>query len=148
LQYATIIWLVIAVVFAAVELSTTQLVSVWFAAGALGAMLCAALQLPFWLQFLAFAVVSAVLMFFTRPIVRRATEGHIVRTNADRVIGQIALVLSEIGGGAGGQVKCCGSVWSAVVPSSDIRLAPGDHALVLAIEGVKLVVDRADNPNS
>jgi len=141
MQEYVIMWLVLAIVLAAVEAATTQFVSIWFAAGCVAAMIFAMVSAPVVLQLLAFVVISAILVAATRPFAKRMADRKTTPTNADRAIGEVALVISDVGGGAVGQVKVGGMVWSAV-PASDFVLEKGEKCRVLSIEGVKLIVDK------
>ena len=63
-----IIWLVVLIVAIVVEVATMGLTSIWFAGGALVAVLSAVLGLPIFLQVLLFFMVSLLMLFFTRPV--------------------------------------------------------------------------------
>lgn len=93
------IWVWLAVLAAAVivELVTpTALVSIWFAAGALTAVIFTILHAPFWLQIAVFVLVSLLLLALVRPAATRYLRGNVVATNADRYIGAIAVVEQTI----------------------------------------------------
>ena len=93
------IWVWLAVLAAAVivELVTpTALVSIWFAAGALAAVIFTILHAPFWLQIAVFVLVSLLLLALVRPAATRYLRGNVVATNADRYIGAIAVVEQTI----------------------------------------------------
>lgn len=134
------IWIAATVIFFAAEAITTELVSIWFAVSALVALLAAAFGAPVWLQAALFIICAATLLILTRPLVRRITGGRRTPTNADRVIGETAIVTEAIDGATGrGQVTVLGQVWSARAAGTDIPA--GASVTVLAIEGVKLAVE-------
>ena len=135
-----VLWLVLAVVFVVAEAMTTQLVGVWFAIGALVGLVFELIHAPFGLQFIAFAVSSAILLAITKPLVKKYITGRAVATNADRAIGETALVVAEIAGGLAGQVKINGLTWSAVSAFDGI-IPAGERVVVHAIEGAKLIVE-------
>ncbi|MDR1299079.1 MAG: NfeD family protein [Oscillospiraceae bacterium] len=140
------VWLAVAVVLAALEAGTTQFVSIWFSAAAAAATVAALFGAPLWLQILIFVAASAILVVLTRPLARRITRPGKIRpaqtpTNADRAIGETAIVTRDIVGGCAGQVKVNGLDWSAVSTESAAILA-GERARVLAIEGAKLIVEK------
>lgn len=139
--YHVIIWLIITIVFIVAEILTTQLIGIWFVPGSLVALIFAAIHAKFWIQILVFAVVTVVLLIMARPLVKRYLDSRITPTNADRAIGQTALVIEDIGDGAIGQVKVNGLVWSAVTDSDSV-IAKGERVIVREIDGVKLVVDK------
>ena len=135
-----IIWLVIIVVFIVAEAATTQLVSIWFVPGSIAGLILAGAGARFWLQFVAFAVFAAALLILARPAVSRYIGTRHIPTNLDRAIGQTALVVEDIGNGVVGQVKVNGLVWSAVC-AQDSFVPKGERVTVMAIEGVKLIVE-------
>lgn len=74
MKSAAFFWLVLLVVFLIAEAACPiHLVSIWFALGALVALLCAALSAPVWLQITLFVVVSGVLLALLWPL---ANQGH------------------------------------------------------------------------
>lgn len=138
------VWLAIIVLAAIVEAVGTQLVSIWFVAGGIVAVIAAALGADVWLQVLLFAAVSIVLLVFTRPLLKRFIEPQKAQTNADRYVGMQGVVIQAIDNTAGrGQVKVRGSVWSARAKDG-APIPAGANVRVLAIEGVKLLVTRLD----
>lgn len=139
-------WLVALVIFAVAEAATVGLVSLWFAAGALVALIVAGLGGPVWLQILLFLLVSCVLLALLRPLVKRNANSHRSRTNADRHIGRTALVTEEINNlEERGAVRLDGVVWSA--RSVDGRVIPvGSRITVERISGVKVWVAPAEQP--
>ena len=76
MNMAAIVWLVLMVVFLAAEASTVSMVSLWFAAGALIALLTALAGGPAWLQTLLFLAVSAGLLLALRPLVKKYQCGQ------------------------------------------------------------------------
>ena len=74
---SAIFWLVLLVIFVVAEALTTTLVSIWFAAGALVALIVAVLNLPIGLQAGAFIVISLLLLILTRPIARKILDPKI-----------------------------------------------------------------------
>ena len=136
----TVVWLICMVVLAVLEAVTTQLVSIWFAFGALIAMISSLLHAPVWLQAVLFVIVSALSLVLTRPLVRKMTNNKQVHTNADRVLGREGVVIRDIRtADASGQVKVDGQVWSAR-SLDDSEIASGTQIVVQRIEGVKLIV--------
>lgn len=133
-------WVALIVVFLIIEALTTQLVTIWFAVGAGGALVAQFLHAPEWAQWVIFIVLSAVLVAATRPLAKRMKK-KIQPTNVDAMIGKTAVVLQAIDNTAGkGQVKLEGNVWSA--RSADGKAIPeGVHVVVRSVEGVKLIVE-------
>ena len=140
-QWLPMIWLLVAIIFGVIEAATVQLMSIWFAVGAVAAMAAALLGAGVWLQFVVFLVVALLVLAFTRPLVKKVLKVGRVHTNADSVVGRIAAVTVEIAGpDEVGRVLVDGQDWAAV--SEDGTPIPkGERVLVKAIEGVKLVVE-------
>ena len=134
------IWLVLLVAFAVVEALTVGLVSVWFAAGALAALLCSFFTGNIWIQISLFLAVSLVALAILRPLARKYALPTVVPTNADRVIGRQAVVTEAIDNLNGtGVVVVFGVAWTA--RSEDGTPIPkGSTVTVKRIEGVKLFV--------
>lgn len=140
MQYMPFVWLGIIVLAVLFEMGTTQLISVWFAAGGLGGLVAALLGAPVTAQAMIFVLITGVTLAFTRPFVKNALQVKKTNTNADRYLGKIAVVTVEINNTLGtGQVNVLGSIWTA--RSADGSVIPeGKRTLVESIDGVKLIV--------
>ena len=138
----TVLWLMILVVLVIIELLTMGLTTIWFAGGALVATVLSIFNVPVSVQVIVFLVVSAVLLYFTRPIAVKYFNKDRVRTNAESLVGRQAIVISEIDNLQGiGQVSIGGMEWSARTRDDNMKLPVGTVATVLAINGVKLIVE-------
>jgi len=141
----TAMWLAAAVVLLIVEGLAPGLVSIWFALGALAAMLSAVLHAPLWLQCVWFVVVSVGSLLLTRPLAKKYVNARTVRTNADMVLGQDCVVTETIDNLRGtGAVNAGGKIWTARMTQAEDRAEKGEVLRVLRIEGVKLIVERKD----
>ena len=128
--------------FAIGEAATVGLVSLWFAGGALAAMLAAALSAELWLQITVFLVVSAVLLYFTRPIVKKLLAGKNKETNLDRIIGKTVIVSETVDNDAEtGRCVIAGVSWSVRSDDGSV-IEAGEKVTVDRVEGVKLIVKR------
>lgn len=140
MNWAAILWLVLLVVFILVEASTVTVVSIWFAAGAVMALIVAMLGGPAWLQILAFFVVSIVLLLSLRPVVRKYFTPRLTKTNVDSVIGTVGIVTAEINNiEASGTVKLGAMEWTARSTSGE-RICVGSRVRADRVEGVKVYV--------
>ncbi len=140
-----VVWLVIAVIMIVIEVVTTGLATLWFAVGAIVAMIMDLCGAPFTAQIIVMAVVSivcfALCMIWVRPKLESLRKKNIQRTNADRLIGREGIVIVSLNKTEGkGQVKVDGQIWSA---KADSDIAEGIRVIVRSIEGVKLVVEIA-----
>ena len=140
--YLPYFWLVVIVVAAVVEGATAQLVSIWFVAGGVGALIADLCGADLWLQAVVFVVVSAVTLLATRPLVKKLLNFKRVDTNAGRYIGKTGIVIIEINNMLGvGQVNVLGSIWTARSEDSSV-IEVGEHVLIKSIEGVIVIVTK------
>lgn len=144
LASAAFVWLALMVVFLVLEGITVGLASIWFAVGALAAMLVSLFCPAIWAQVLVFAVVSLVTLCLIRPMAL-----HLFRntgytpTNADRILSKTGIVTETIDNlAAKGQVKVGGQVWTARSASGD-PIGVGVEVTILRMEGVRLYVEPA-----
>ena len=134
------LWLVILVVTLVVEAATAGLVTIWFSAGALVALISSYLGISFPLQIIIFIAVSVAALFCTRPLVQNRIHKNKVKTNADLVVGKQAIVVEDIIPIEGkGQVKVDGKIWSARTDSGE-KIQKDELVTVEKIEGVHLIV--------
>lgn len=137
-----LVWVILLVLFVVIEVLTMGLTTIWFAGGALVAAITAAFRLPSYIQIATFIVVSFVLIIFTRPIAVRYFNKDRVKTNAESIVGKKAIVTGVIDNiKATGQVTVAGMEWSARSISDDITIEEGKVVTVVAISGVKLIVE-------
>lgn len=137
----SIVWLVAMVALLIVEALVPGLVSIWFAIGALAALIAALLHAPLWLQIVWFLAVSVATLVLTRPLAQKFVNSRTQPTNADALIGHDCVVTEAIDNLAGtGAVKIGGKVWTARSEDETARFATGDVVTAVRIEGVKLIV--------
>ena len=143
MQISAIVWILISVALAILEAATMSLVSIWFCAGAVAAAVVSNFTQSVIWQITAFVVVSALLLLFTRPLLKKFIITNATPTNADRIIGSAGIVSVDIDPVKNvGQVEVNGQVWSA---KSTSVIPKGTKVKVNAIEGVKAVVEVLDN---
>ena len=130
-------WLLMVAVFVGLELATTALVSIWFVAGAVVALLLSLIDPIWWPQWLAFGLVSLIAQQLAKPLVTRLRAKRAPAMNVDRNVGRVATVLTPIGPGVQGRARLDGVDWNALCAAP---LEPGERCLVLQIEGTALVV--------
>lgn len=136
-----IIWLIVAVILFLIESLTVQLVSIWFAVGALVAMLAAAFGAGISVQLLLFLATSIAVLLMWRPFLKKRITPKKTATNADSVVGQDGLVLEEIDNTLQtGRVSANGLDWTARSADGGIIKAR-QKVKVIRIDGVKLIVE-------
>lgn len=138
----TTFWIIAMVVFLVIEAVTVGIVSVWFAIGALFAMVTAMLGANLWVQITVFLVVSAIALYFTRPLVKKFVNNKVEPTNADMLIGKECRVVETIDNLSGtGAVYVDGKTWTARTVDEEI-IPEGQLVKAERIEGVKLIVSK------
>ena len=134
-------WGAAAAVLVIIELATVGLASIWFAIGALCALIAAALGAPLWLQIVWFALVSVATLFLTRPLALKYVNARAQPTNADRLLGAEAVVREAIDNLSGaGAVYADGKIWSARSFAGN-AIPKGCRVRIREIQGVKLIVE-------
>ena len=140
MNWEAIFWFVLLVGFLLVEAGTVTVVSMWFAAGSLAAMIVSFLSGPLWLQFVIFAVVSALLLWMLRPIIRKHFKPRITATNVDAMIGKIGVTIVPVNNVmAQGKLMVNGMEWSARSTSGE-EIPENVQVRIDRVEGVKLYV--------
>lgn len=134
------IWLAVAVIFIIIEAITVGLTTIWFAAGALIALVLALLKVPPLAQVIIFLIVSLALLATTRKVFVNKLKTGSEKTNVDALIGEEGVVIEEITPHNVGLVKVKGQNWSAVSYDKDATIPKDTAVKVKAIEGVKLIV--------
>ena len=144
MEYLSILWFLMMVAFLVAESSTVALVSIWFAVGALAALIASLLNAQLWVQVALFLAVSGALLALLRPMVRKFITPKIVKTNVDSIIGSVGKVIQTIDNLAPtGQVKLSNMEWTARSVSGDV-IPEGTLVRVERIEGVKVFVVPAE----
>ena len=139
------IWLVLLVLFLLAEASSAALVSIWFVAGAVVALVASMLGAEIWLQVTLFFAVSVAALLMLRPLLRKYVNPKMAKTNVDALIGAKAKVTVAIDNdSAVGQVKVGAMEWSARSTSGKL-IEVGTMVQVDRVEGVKLYVTPEGN---
>ena len=139
----TMFWVLAIILFAVVEALTVGLTSIWIGVGALASLLVSFLTGNLWIQAIVFLVVSFLALVAFKPLAARylSAKSH-QPTNADRIVGQEAVVTEEICNlESRGRVQVLGQEWSA--RSTDEQIIPAKAVVVVdRIEGVKVFVTK------
>ena len=144
MNWEAIFWLIAMVIFIAAEVMTVSLVSIWFAAGALGAIIVALTGGGLAFQVTVFLALAIALLLSLRSVVRKHFSPRVTRTNVDSVIGATGVVLTPVNNIAAlGQVQISGVEWSAR-STDNSHIPAGTLVKVDRIEGVKVFVSPAE----
>ena len=135
------VWLAALVLFVVIEIATMGLTTIWFAGGALIALILAMLEVSFYVQLGVFLVISIVLLVSTRPLAMKFFNAERVKTNVNSIIGKQAIVVAQINNlKEEGQVIVNGMEWSARSYEEGKIIPPGTVVEVKEIRGVKVMV--------
>ena len=135
---AGVVWFIAIILFLIIEGLTYQIVSIYLAIGAVGALITYLLGFGYMAQVMVFLILSLVLLCLLRPISMKYIRK--TKTNADSIIGKRVYITKEVNNIADtGEGKVGGMYWS--VRSADNTIIPENSvAIVEKIEGVKLIV--------
>lgn len=140
MEYMWAIWLGVFVIALAVEALGTELVSIWFALGAIVSLIISFIPgVQWWIQLIVFFVVSVATLLALRPILHRFMKRDIVSSNIDELIHKKGVVITPIDNMNCGEVKLGSNIWRAI-SSSEECIAKDAVVEILAIEGNKLIV--------
>jgi len=132
---------------AIIEGITLGLTTIWFAIAALIMIFVSFLPIPLVFQVLIFLAISAVLLFYTRPLAIKKFKTGKEKTNVDSLVGKSALVIKQITEFDRGEVKLNGQIWSAK-SENGCTLDEGTKCEVVRIEGVQAIVRILDESNN
>ena len=136
----SIFWLIALIAFGVLEAVTVGLASIWFAAGALCALIVSGAGGALWVQIAVFLAVSFVTLLLARPLAHKFLIPKRQATNADRIVGTQAVVKREIDNLKGqGLVSVAGVIWTARSENDQV-IPEGATVRILRIEGVKVFV--------
>lgn len=143
INWFVVLWLVVVIVFLAVELATVTLTSIWFAAGGLIALFVAMAGGGFAFQMIAFLIAAFGMFFATKPWADKVVNAKKTSTNADRAIGEEVRVLERISNlDQTGMVMVHGQEWTARTEDDKNIIEQGELVRILRISGVKVIVER------
>ncbi len=131
------VWILVFIIAIVVEISTQELVSIWFSVGAIPAIILAAFGLSFWWQLGTFAVVSAIAFVLSQIFLKKKIKINSSATNADSLVGNEILVVSRVTPTSIGEGKVRDVVWTI---ASDETIEKDEFAIVKEIKGNKLIV--------
>lgn len=139
----SIYWLLILAVLILIEIIALNLITIWFAAGALLAFVTSLLYDNLVLELILFLAASLALLYFIRPLILRYFNPKKAKTSYQGVIGKDGLVNTTIDNiGRTGKVTVDGQEWSAISFEGSI-IEEGSKVKIHAISGVKLIVSKS-----
>ena len=143
--YTWIIWLALFVAMLAVEALGPALVSVWFAFGALVALIVSFIPgVAWWVEVVIFVVISVATLLALRPIVRRYVKRNNYNTNIDSFTGKRGYVIEDIEYLKPGAVKIGDVSWTAIPVNKNEKILENEIIEVVAVNGNKLIVKKVE----
>lgn len=140
-----IIWIALIILFAVVEIVTVGLTSIWFAGGALAALIAYAVGLGIVWQFIVFVAVSVVLLVFTRPWALKYLKPRLVRTNYEEALDKNVCLTETVDNIKGtGTAVLGGQEWTARAFEEGKVFEAGTIVKVKEIRGVTMYVVESD----
>ncbi len=134
------VWLIIAGLFFVGEIATVGFLIFWFGIGALIAMIVSFFTSNIIIQTTIFVISSTILIFATKPFVKKFADVKKTNTNVYSIIGKKALVIKTIDPiHSVGQIKINGEVWTAESENNQV-IDKGSEVEILEIKGVKAIV--------
>lgn len=134
----TYIWIAIIILLTIVELMTVNLVTIWYVASGIVALVLSFFTDNFTLEFAVFAILGTILLITTRHPLQKLVDSKKQRTNIDRIIGMTGIVTEEITKNKNGAVKVDGKVWTAY---ADKKIKVDSTVKVLEINSTKIKVE-------
>lgn len=142
-NYLTLAWLALLIILLVIEIITVGLTSIWAAGGALVAMILSLLHIPTGLQVTAFLLVTAVLLYFTRPFATKLINSKREKTNYEGIVGKTIRIVEHVDNIAQtGMAVVNGQEWTVRAENETEKLEAGALAKVVNISGVKLIVKK------
>lgn len=139
------VWLVLLIVFMAIEVATVGLTAIWMAGGSLAAMFAELAGLNIWWQIGIFIAVSFLLLIFTRPFAVKYINSNHEKTNYEGIIGKVVRITETVNNyEMTGTTVLNGIEWTVRTEEDGQILNPGDLAKVVDISGVKLIVKKCE----
>ncbi len=141
-------WIILLVAFLIVEAESEALISIWFAAGSIPSLILATLKTSFILQLAVFTAASALFLFLSKIVFKKALKGpsdkgNELKTNVDGLIGKFGIAKDEINLDKTGYVKVNGMDWLAYTTNEEAIL-PNDKIKIISVEGVKLKIEKVN----
>lgn len=131
-------WLAIFIIFLIVEILTVNLITIWFAFGAIAAMILSIFTNNIFWQVITFILISIICLLITKKYYKKNKLIKTIPTNLDMVIGKIGITTKAISPQESGEVKVMGKIWTAVAST---QIPDNTRVKILLIDGVKLVVE-------
>ena len=144
-----LIWIGLFIILLLIEIFTVGLTTIWFAIGALAAAGVNTLGADLIIQIIVFLAVSVILMIFTRPWAAKHLNQNRLKTNYESKIGEIIKITERVDNlKQTGKSIVDGQEWTVRSQSNNEILEKDELAKVIAVSGVKLIVEKYEEEPS
>ncbi len=134
-------WLAILIITIVVEIETVQIVSIWFSAGAIAALILASFNVNTTIQIVTFVLVSVTLLILTRPFVKKFNKSKTENSTVESMIGELVTITKAIEIGGIGEIKAKYDRYTAIAPNVNSVLEVGTKVKIKEIIGNKVIVE-------
>jgi len=139
--YLWIIWLSVFVIAIIIEAITAGLASIWFAIGAIVALIISFIPgVEWWIELIVFVVVSGLMLLCLRPLANRLLKRDVVSSNIDEIAGKKGIMVKTYDEFSRGEVKINDVIWTAVSADEKETINEGTKVVVVSVDGNKLIV--------
>ena len=140
-EYMWIIWLAVFVLSIIIEATTAELVSIFFAAGSLVALIISFIpKVDWWIETVIFVVISGVSLLGLRPLMNKLLKREKRNTNIDEMIGKKGIMIKEYDEFNYGEIKVNGIIWNAVNVIEKETIKANEVVTIVGVQGNKLIV--------
>ena len=144
-QYMWAVWLGVFVLSIIIEAATAEVVSIFFAAGSVIALIISFIPgVTWWIELIVFVVISGAALLGLRPLANRFLKREKRSTNVDEMIGKKGVMIKGCDELNYGEIKVNGVIWTAVNEDSSKPINENEVVEIVAIQGNKLVVRKGN----
>lgn len=137
----SLFWVIIILALAIIEVVTINLVTIWYVASAIVALIVSFFIDNFTVQFSIFVILGTIFLITTKKALDKLIKEKHAKTNLDRIVGMTGIVTEDISKNIVGAVKVDGKIWSA---TSNKKIKKGEVVRVLEINSTKLKVEKKE----
>ena len=137
----SLFWVIIILALAIIEVVTINLVTIWYVASAIVALIVSFFIDNFTVQFSIFVILGTIFLITTKKARDKLIKEKHAKTNLDRIVGMTGIVTEDISKNIVGAVKVDGKIWSA---TSNKKIKKGEVVRVLEINSTKLKVEKKE----
>ena len=139
-----VVWFIICLIAVGVELSTSQLVSIWFAGGAFISLILACFNVSWQIQLIVFASLSILLLIVTKPILEKKIIDVHKNQNVNSLVGQEIIITKEVSLNHPGEGKIRDVTWTCkTMDQSNFEI--GEICEIKAVNGNSIIITKKGN---